>query len=311
MNLESTDPVKGIASIKTENLNLAELLEDKSLGGLINGRINIEGYWNNNNDCRVKLAGSLFNSAILKRKITKSNISAELNNGDLRSGVNIAGDFGIIDVKAEVSKIFSSPVYSFHSTLDSVNLAPILLNDSLNTNLNLTIYGEGKSFNPGNMLNEIKIFSNRISTIHDLRVDTLMIKARKEPGYFLLDSLILGNSGNIVKANGEYRSTGEIKSDFRIDLNNLQNFKLLAHADTLSGKLEIKGKVSGLPDSLLAESDFNADSLLYNDMFLKSFKGSANASMIDSVLSGSYNLLFNEIKYGGLNLRLYPNSRRL
>ncbi|MGE5845273.1 MAG: translocation/assembly module TamB domain-containing protein, partial [Ignavibacteria bacterium] len=44
-------------------------------------------------------------------------------------------------------------------------------------------------------------------------------------------------------------------------------------------------------------------SFLYNNMFLKSFKGSANASMIDSVLSSSYNLLLNEVKYGDVNLR--------
>ncbi|MGE5807248.1 MAG: AsmA family protein, partial [Ignavibacteria bacterium] len=44
LKLENTDPIKGIASIKAENLNLAELLEDKSLSGLINCRINIEGF---------------------------------------------------------------------------------------------------------------------------------------------------------------------------------------------------------------------------------------------------------------------------
>ena len=157
LHLTDYPALKGSAAVSVTNLSLSELFGDNSPDGLVNGNFNLKGVWINENDSQIELTGNLFNSYFLKRNITRSNISAQLNKGILKSDLSLDGDFGSININSVIDQIFNGPSYSFQSTTENLNLSRILLIDSLNSDLNLTLNGEGTNFNPDYISGHLQI----------------------------------------------------------------------------------------------------------------------------------------------------------
>ena len=299
-NLYENDMLEGSANIKFTNLNLADIIEDNSIDGLINGHFNIKGNWNHIDDSHIELKGKLFNSFLFQRKILDSEIFAQLQSDSLKLNVNLSGNFGSVYFITDCDKIFSEPSYSYHSNLKDLNLSKLLFLDSLDSGLNLMIDGEGKSFDPDNMYSNIKITSTSYSRIHNTGIDSLSILVTKDKGHYFLDSLVIKNSGNIVTANGLYEKSGSINSDIRLVLNNLENIKPYVNSDTLNGSLIINGELSGLLDSLIVSGKFNLNNFQYDNLKCNSLNGKANAVINNSDIKGKYDFLIDSVKYGDI-----------
>lgn len=298
--IENSFP-EGTAEIKLNNINPAVILEKDSLECLINADFNIKGYWKNINDSQIELAGNLFNSSFLKRKIN-SKISVQLNMGKLKSDVNMRGDFGLININAIVNKINKNPAYSFQLLLDKVDLSKILNTDTLNSDLNLTIDGNAEGFNPENMNNKIKISTTEPSRINKFMIDSLFITATKNKNQYLLDSLFIKNGRNKITASGEYLTSNLIKTNLHLLIVDFEKLRHFMNADTLGGTLVINGEFSGLLDSLLINSDINLDNFCYNNLSLNSFTGKVNGLLNNHKIDGNYNFQFNDIRYDSVSL---------
>jgi translocation and assembly module TamB len=311
IDLRLTDypALKGSVAVSITNLSLVEILGDDSPDGLVNGNINLKGSWINENDSQIELTGELLNSSFLKRDIKRSDISAQLNNGSLKSNLSLAGDFGLININSVIDQVFNSPSYSFRSTTENLNLSRILLIDSLNSDLNLTLKGEGTNFNPDDISGHLQIVSNSSSRLNKYTLDSLQIGIRKTGNRYILDSLFIQNNKNQITAEGDFRDYQYITSKLQIKAKDFRNLKPYLKADTLSGSLSLEGEVTGSLDSLEFQTSYNLSDFQYNDVLLNSFKGNSEGILSNYGIAGRYNLQLNDLKYGGINiLKLYSTG---
>lgn len=301
-NLNTNSSVQGTVKLNIKNLQPGEFYKNDFLNGLINGDFTLKGRWENINESQLQLTGNMYNSVYFDKKITESKISAKLNSENLKSDISLSSDPGSANLSLIISNLHNTPAYSFNSNLKSIDLSKILDADTLDSNLNLMISGNGKGFSPDQISGDLKIVSSGNSRIGKIGLDSLVIALDKKKNYYRLDSLFLLNNENSITVKGEYEGVHNFNARVKIELNNPDNFKTYIKADSISGKVTIDGDISGISDSILITTDIVLDTFQLNKLSINSLKGIAGGIIQNSELENNFDFQLDGIVYDSMYL---------
>jgi autotransporter translocation and assembly factor TamB len=162
LNLKSS-PMNYNIKFETENLNLAPVLEFNTK---LNSNGTLVGRGVSPGELNMDLNFSAFNSSINGYSIDKVNLKSHAANRVIDLNLNASSDTAGANFKA--SFIFDKdtiPSYNINGVLKNFNLATFIKNPKYDSNLNLNINLDGKSFNPDELTGSIKfgVDSSRFS----------------------------------------------------------------------------------------------------------------------------------------------------
>ncbi len=261
-----------------EKVNLAHWTGNAQLDYLINGNLTAKGMGTDPKTAVLTLNGDLKDVMIENRPVDKLVFNFNLDHGNLTGLVEGNGDFGRINLRPAVQNLFDVPVYQLALTTRQFNLAEIMGNDSLKSDINLKANITGKGFTPENMTAKVKMNASE-SQFQSLKLDTLIADLQYKNKNVMVDSLRVKTQSAVLTAHGNYslKSNSDIILNARFD--SIADFKSFIPLTTLKTSGKVQAHLWGSVDSLHLESAVNLDSTRYETFFLDSLTVNATAEV--------------------------------
>ena len=259
---------------KLENIDLAHWLGDPELDYLINGELNVDGKGTDPKTATINLAAKFKDCVFYKKPVDELMLDMHLANGDLQGIAEGNGNFGSFWLKPAIHDLQGEPTYVAELKTNKLNLAELLGNDSLQSNINLEAKLDGKGFDPkiGQTNADIHLSKSRLQKIE---LDTLFANIHYQHENIKIDSLRLETESLTVEAQGNYslRSNSDIRLTANIEgIDELASFIPVEDLKT-SGKID--AHIWGQVDSLAVESSIDLGATSYSNMTLERLRVNA------------------------------------
>ena len=254
-----------------KNLNLGPILGDTTLDSSINGSVALKASGNSlenlSLDAAIDILPSTFNRALIKE--SQVTLFYRNNRGHLDANFNI--DDGTIAIKADTVTLGDNPEYAFQVEVDSLNIANLTNQDSLQSMLNVAVTARGYGKEPQTMY-----ASGSVQSTHSTYGDAYLENA--DLGFVLRDGLLninrLNLISNMLNVQGEgdvalFDDSESIASDFKasgtlVDLSPLGSIIGAEALDASSGEFELA--LAGPPGVLQFDTRLDVLGILYNDI---------------------------------------------
>lgn len=285
---------------QVQNLNPSRWIDDPRLDHTINGTFNISGSGipgraGRPEDARVVFSSTLGGCIFWGRPISSVSLNADYDRGDLKIRNKTDSEFGNLLLNAQVIGINSIQKYNASMNIEELNIAPLLSNDSLQTDLNLILRTKGTGFDPENMkgvltLNLLPSSIKGIGPVRQFGFDSLYSRITYHGGNYKIDTMLFLSQPLYAAIKGEINPSGENHLQFKARLNNNPLWKELVQAEQFRIDGSIEGTVEGRLDSLRINAGLNFGNIVFD-----SVKADSVVCMIDAMrakvnLSGDIDL---------------------
>ena len=265
-------------------VTLQDWLTIPDLTGLINCQLDLRGSGASKENANLYLTADFSNGAIYERSFDYIKIKADYLKGNVTSDIYAVGNFGEFHLNSQVVDILKNQEFKLDGKFNHIDLRPIILDDSLATDINLALHAEGTRFLPDQMDAKVTLDASPSAFI-GFEIDTLFSIFTFQDYNFIIDTLDVASrlaqlhlSGNIdLESENHIRFTGTI--------GDLEPIRSLFEADSLRAEGNIAGLVQGKFDSLRCEAKFDLHNLLYNTITGKSAAGDVLLSLISDSLN--------------------------
>ncbi|MFV0377561.1 MAG: translocation/assembly module TamB domain-containing protein [Mangrovibacterium sp.] len=256
------------ARVNFANVRPNEWSGQKELKGLLNGWVKLAGAGTNPKTLQADLEIKLHQSKVADYQIGQFSGKVAYRAGSLNADARLSAAFGRLTASAALNNLFASPVYRLTVKADQLNLAPLMGNDSLQSNINLQAGLTGQGFDPQTLSAAFKL-NGQPSVLMGIAVDTAFATGSFARQTFRLDSLYAATSSLRVRASGNYELKGHSSIGLVAELLSLDAFSaFLPDADVQShGRVE--AHLSGPADSLAITADGKLLETRYNDYHLE------------------------------------------
>jgi hypothetical protein len=137
------------ARLFTKNLDLGSII---SIPTDINSEINMSGVGFDPQKMKLDVSVNATTSKFGEKYLKNIIVNTVAENGTMKTTLTINSDSTNANILANIDfKNLNDPAYELKGNLNGINLANLLNNKSLNSNLNLTIDASGQGFNPDSM----------------------------------------------------------------------------------------------------------------------------------------------------------------
>ena len=137
------------AKLITKNLDIGPFT---SISTDMNSEINISGVGFDPQKMKLDLSVDAASSKFGEKYLKNISVNTVAENGILKTTLTINSDSTNANILANIDfKNLNDPAYEVKGNLNGINLASLLNNKSLESNLNLTIDASGQGFNPDSM----------------------------------------------------------------------------------------------------------------------------------------------------------------
>ena len=265
----TTDPHFRIAGGVFENLDVGRLAGISDLSTRLNGAITGQGRGRDlavmEASASLELSASVVNGARIEDGTTS--VSIDRNSASIESYMSI--DDGVFNLQMEAENLSQRPRYRFSGNIQQVDVARLVTGDTLSSQVNFSIEGEGEGAEPETMILK-GVAEGGVSTYRGLRVDELRLEFSMEEGLLLVDTLQINSSAAQITGHGPialYDDRGASPSDFEFEtqLLNIEPLAPLLGLDNLSlqdGTLTTR--VYGRPGTLRMDTRAALAGLVYN-----------------------------------------------
>ncbi len=274
-----------------ENIDLAHWLGNPELDHQINGKLEINGIGTDPKTADIDLGADLRDCVFAKKPIDKLTMNLRLSGGNLSGNIDGEGDFGAVSLKPNIRDLQGQPSYDILAVTEKLNLAPLLGNDSLQSNINLRAQLNGESFDP----KELKAQANIIlaqSSFSDYTVDSLVAQFRYNKQNFEIDSLWARAQTLRLNASGNYNLVGV--SDIQLDafFDSIQAFSEYIPLDSVYGGGSLKAHLWGRQDSLLLNANAELEDIGFSGLSARKLWVKGNGKLIpgDTTFTAQANL---------------------
>jgi translocation and assembly module TamB len=274
-----------------ENLDVAYWMGDSSMDYVVNGNFNLNGNGMTPEGANVTFSANFPNCIIMQNPVKDINVTGSYLNGNLESKLNILGEFGKLVLNSKIEGLTNEQKFDANLDIKNLNIAGILKNDSLETDLNLTLSIKGKNFNPDSLMAST-ILKISPSNLNDLQIDSLFSIIHITGQSLLIDTLRLNSNVLQFNLGGNFNLEEDSNLRFKAEIGNLMAVNRFIGADTIQAKGYLKGHVQGRIDSLAIEANINLHDLLYDLNF------------VDSLAGNLYGLVKHENFEGNTNIRI-------
>lgn len=300
-----------VVAINTKQLDLSKILLDNELKSSLTMNGNIRGQGWNPKTMNAAFNGTLTNARMYDFSVDKMNMALDYQRGDVRGNVTGWGDFGKLYIEPNIRQVLSkSPSYTARVTTENLNLASLLSNDSLASDLNLTFDVAGRGFNPKQMTADASLVAFP-SSIMGVNIQQVISDVRFSNNNLDINSLLLNTETISLSAQGNYSLVGNSDLSLNVDLQNASEISKFLKIDSLQTQGNLQANVYGTVDSLQADLTFQLDSTRFQSYTASSLSGTANGLLTKTDTLINANIFAGNVSAVGLLLdtvRLQANS---
>ncbi|MBL1213321.1 MAG: hypothetical protein HND52_08195 [Ignavibacteriae bacterium] len=292
-------------SIKTEpsyntklefkNINVSDWINDKSAQSNINGEIFAEGEGIEIEKLNLTGRVKIENSKLMKRNLDSLILTADVNNGNINSKIKLVSEFGLLNGNFNIDGIEEEQQFNFNAELKNLNTAPVLLNDSIPSNINLTIAGSVNGFSPELMNGSLSVEAAN-SSFMQYPIDDLNSAITMEPGIIKIDKFEFSSPAADLNAYGKLSQLNESNLSFNAVVKNLSAVPQLKNYESIGAKGKIDGDIKGKIDSLILNSNYNLSEIRFEENSIESINGELHAEINESEIIAGLNSSIEQIK---------------
>jgi|GEM_PF-2621822 len=223
-------------------------------------------------ELNANLSMQLDSSRVLGRDVTALYLTAEAARQQIKTKLTVNSPIGELELTGKLIGPQREQLFELNAGARHLNLAKLLQNDTLDSDLSFQVAGSGQHFDaarrkfngwlqmgasrvPAVLIDHAYCRFNAIGT--DLQLDTLQVASS------------LGN----IQAGGKLSLRYTNNFRFRAELGDLTWIKRAVDADTLRAGGVFSGSATGPLDSLAVFSQFNLQKVKYNRTLLKRLTG--------------------------------------
>ncbi|MCI0494690.1 translocation/assembly module TamB domain-containing protein [candidate division KSB1 bacterium] len=283
-NINNLDEILNfdLAGILTR-VKLEDWLTIPDLTGLINGQLDLRGNGNSEKNANLFLTANFSNGAIYQRSFESIIIKADYLKGDLESDIRAVGNFGQFQLNSHIADILREQQFNLEGKFSHIDLRPIVLDDSLATDISLAVHATGANFLPEKMQAAVTLDASP-SAFLGVKIDTLFSIFNFQDYNFTFDTLDVASRLAQLHLSGNLDLVSESRIRFTGEVGDLEQIKSILHADSLRARGNIAGFVQGKFDSLFCEAKYNLNDLLYDTITSDSVIGNVSLSFISDSL---------------------------
>ncbi len=271
--------VKGLNSrpsynsqLTVKDLNVGYWLNDSSMKTNINGELHIEGSGTKLEEIDLIADLTVHDSELLKRNLNSLTLKTAVKNMAAETEVRLKSEFGEIVGDFNIAELNEIQKFTINTRLINFNTAPLLLNDSLKSNINLSLIASGTNFNPNKMNGNISLFVDS-STINNYLIDSITSNIEIDNGIYSIEKFNYYSSAAEVKVNGKYRTNASSDISFKIKTKDLSTIPELSQYENLNLVGNIDGHVKGRLDSLSSKLHYDFNNLSFQTNSAEKFYG--------------------------------------
>jgi translocation and assembly module TamB len=264
-------------------VKLEDWLTISDLTGLLNGQFNLRGNGKSQENANLYLTGNFNNGVIYKRSFEQIQIKADYLKGDLTSDIQAIGNFGQFQLNGKVADILNNQKFKLQGKLNHIDLRNLALNDSLQSDITLTLQAVGNSFLPEKMQATVTLDASP-SALMGIQIDTLFSIFNLQNDNLIIDTLDVESRLAQLYLSGVLDLESDSYIRFTGHVGDLDQIKSILLADSLRARGTITGNVHGKFDSLFCNTKFNLRNILYNTITSDSASGDVSLSFISDSL---------------------------
>jgi translocation and assembly module TamB len=278
-----------------ENIELAHWSGIPELDYLINGKLIATGKGTSLETAVVNLDGDFNDCVIQDKPVEKLLFNLDLDRGDLSGLAEGKGGFGEFRLTPEIQNLSGDPAYQFGLLVQNLDLAQLIGNDSLQSNINLEAKVEGRGFDPKTLSARANVVFSH-SQMQQITLDTMLALIQYENENLQLDSVWLQTQSLTVHAHGNYSLRSNSDVFLSAELAGLDEFASFIPLEGLKTSGQIDAHLFGKVDSLKLETKIELDKSSYQKFTIEKLLVNANALLTASDTLVNAHILANELR---------------
>ncbi|PKN78220.1 MAG: hypothetical protein CVU48_08955 [Candidatus Cloacimonetes bacterium HGW-Cloacimonetes-1] len=269
-----------------KNIDLSNWTNNSEMESDINGKIIVIGKNTGPEDIEANVKFILTDSQFAQRKINSMNLEVTKLKENADILLNVKSDYGSVDISGKVNNIFHIPEFDLNCQIRELDVAPIIMNDELVSNINLNCHFSGSGTNQEELIADLDLllFS---SNIMDVPLDTLLVQVSYDKQNYKINNFYLGNAVADVNASGHGLIQENNDVTFRIELKDLSLIKNMFNADILEAEGFVAGSIEGKADALKTKLNIDLKNIQFNNIKTESLTFSAEVDLIQNEFSGN------------------------
>jgi translocation and assembly module TamB len=289
LNVTTHNQVRYYLDVALTNFSLAHWLGDTTLDYQANGTVKLSGIGLTAKDADISVTTDLSDLRALGRPVGRLTGTAHYAAGNLDGQFDALGEFGDLKSTFSVADVFESQKFSTDLEASHLDLAPLMHNDSLRSDLNFRALVQGTSLDKEHLTGNAQV-NLSASTVANMRIDTAVVRGTFSAKEYRMDTLYAASEFGSINAAGQGTVGGINNLTFRLQLLSLTPARQLLKADSLAGDGTLSGTASGTLDSLLIIGDLELHKLQYNTFGIETVSGHISALSHNDILKGTAQL---------------------
>lgn len=298
---QTTAPLEYEIDGMLENINLAHWLGDPGLKYLINGKLTVDGKGVDPKTATIKVVGDFKDLMINERPVDKLDLNVDLADGNLDGVIEGHGDFGTFYLEPTIRNWQTEPVYELDLMTEKLDLAPLLGNDSLQSNINLKGTVNGHGFDPKTLRANAELYLSE-SSLREVKVDTLVANVTYQKENIQIDSLRLQTESLRVKAEGNYSLNANSDITLQASFDDIEEFSAFIPLENFNTSGELEAHLLGTADSLNIDTRLELGETSLQDLSIQHLlvNGHGKLTKQDTIFQGRVSAY--DFLTGGFNL---------
>ncbi|MFV0392002.1 MAG: translocation/assembly module TamB domain-containing protein [Paludibacteraceae bacterium] len=283
------------ALINAAKLDLSKILLNKNMASNLTFKGEIKGSGFNPKTMTAVFNGNLTNSNLYGYSVNQLDAVLNYHHGNVNGDLQAMGDFGKLTITPDIKHVLNdNPSYTAAVVAEHLNLATLLSNDTLASDLNMRFDVVGQGLNPKNLTARVNLVATP-SFVNGINIQQFVARADYKDNNIVLDSLSLNTETISLFADGNYSLTGYSDLVLNANLNSASEISKFLSIDSLETKGIIEVHVFGRVDSLMALAHFQLDSTKYG-----SYSAGAITGKVDGLLAKNDTLFNADVSVGNV-----------
>ncbi len=240
------------AELRFENVLVKSWYAPWSTDDRLSGTAHIRGHGIAPDSIDADFSLHLADSRILGRSSGSLSLQAALRHGSLDGRLNLAGAYGDVRGDVRITELFGRQSFAAALSARKLDLAPVLSDPGLSTELTFTLRGRGEGFAGDAMVGTAE-FHMAPSTALEAEIDTAFARVSLDRGRIRIDTVQVRSPLAAVYLAGKINLSAENDLRFHGSLGDLRWVQKQISADTLHARGTFAGLISGPSDSLLSK----------------------------------------------------------
>lgn len=262
----------------------------------------------------INTAEVSFNSQIehaAYQSIFVKNTTVNINKNTSILSADISGNtaFGMLNTQLTLTNIFTKPTYLISATIEGFDITHLSKNDTIQSDINLSIKAKGSGFSPKTMVSDIEIKSDS-SSIFELPINDFDAKISYKKGSYQLQGCRLETPFMLATASGN----GNIdNNNLRFSISSKDISTISARVIPKSMKLRgtIDGELNGRSDSLVLHTQADIRALSFDTISIEHCTSESTIKFVNDGIFGSIDLQLDSIKIQQLDIKKMHLSSQL